>query len=103
MSSLVRSSLERQSSERDSIDDIPVHSALLQAEEHTLRNSLSNDSGNGNFAEDLEMEDPLSRVYVRDEFEPFSRWEIGFISVSCVGVVLVPTLFLLSQVTVGSF
>jgi hypothetical protein len=37
-------------------------------------------------------------------FEPFSRKELGFISISCVGVVMVPLLFLIvSQVQVSSF
>jgi hypothetical protein len=37
-------------------------------------------------------------------FEPFSRKELGFISISCIGVVMVPLLFLIvSQVQVSSF
>jgi hypothetical protein len=35
-------------------------------------------------------------VYVLDEeFEPFSRTEVAFIGVSCLGVVTVPLLFLI--------
>jgi hypothetical protein len=79
--------------------DIPVHTTLLQSGDPTLHGSPSNASEDA-FIEDLEMEDPLSGVYVRDEFEPFSRGEFGFISASCVGVVLVPLLYLISQLKV---
>ena len=48
------------------------------------------------------MEDPLSRVYDRDEFEPFSKVEWGFITASCIGVVTVPLLYLIvSRIRVG--
>ena len=62
-----------------------------------LRHSLSSSSLRDSLADDdLDLEDPLSRVYVRDDdFEPFSKTEVGFISLSCVGVVTVPLLFLI--------
>jgi hypothetical protein len=45
--------------------------------------------------EELDIEDPLGRVYHRDEFEPFSTTEWGFISISCIGVITVPVLYLI--------
>src|SRR5271156_6068578 len=98
----LRSSEDHVSSGRSSMTDIPVISpprlstAPLRADEPTFRNSTSFDSDHPGSIEDLDIEDPLSRVYVRDdEFEPFSRTEIAFVSVSCIGVMALPLLFLL--------
>jgi hypothetical protein len=53
--------------------------------------------------DDLDVEDPLSGIYTEfAEFEPFSKSEYGFICVSCLGVVLIPSLFLLVTKLVGS-
>jgi hypothetical protein len=81
----------------------PRHSTTPLREDRTLRNSLSNSSPRDSL-DDLDLEDPLSRVYVRDdEFEPFSKTEIVFISLSCVGVAAVPLLYLIvSKVQVSS-
>ena len=52
----------------------------------------------------LDGDDPLSRVYAdATEFELFSKSEYAFISVSCFGVVLIPSLFLLVTKLVISF
>lgn|SRR5579859_1202815 len=93
----LRASEHTSSSTRSSLDDIavltsPRHSTPLR-EDITLRHSHSSE---GDSLDDLDVEDPLSRVYVLDdEFEPFSRTELGFIGVSCVGVVAVPLLYLI--------
>lgn len=94
----LRASERTSSSTRSSLDDIavltsPRHSTTPLREDITLRHSHS--SGRGSL-DDLDVEDPLSRVYViDDEFEPFSRTEKGFIGVSCLGVVAVPLLYLI--------
>lgn len=65
----------------------------LHTEDTALRDSISDraDSVDG-----LGVRDPLNRESMRsDEFEPFSRTEVIFISISCVGVVTVPLLYLL--------
>ena len=103
MSSIpLRSSDEGTSSIRSSISDIhvltPSTTLLQRSDELTrLRHSNSLESPPGSIDEDgLDREDPLSRVYVRDdEFERFSKKEMGFITVSCLGVVAVPLLYLL--------
>jgi hypothetical protein len=107
----LRSSEHNPSSARSSISDIPAititsprHSITpLRADDATLRNSLDFDSHGS--LDDLDVEDPLSRMYGSDsDFEPFSRKELGFISISCIGVVMVPLLFLIvSQVQVCPF
>ena len=62
---------------------------LSAAHESNRSNSLDDDDL-------LDVEDPLSRVYAdTTEFEPFSKLEYAFISLSCFGVVLIPSLFLL--------
>jgi hypothetical protein len=90
------------SSVRSSIADIPVETspvdstAALNTSKPAPRNSASLEWSREPDDDDLDIEDPLSRVYVRgDEFEPFSRTEIGFISASCIAVVSVPLLHLL--------
>lgn len=78
----------------------PRHSITpLRADDATLRNSLDLDSYG---PMDLDMEDPLTGVYGNgNEFESFSRKEIGFISLSTIGVIMVPLLFLIvSQIQV---
>ena len=96
----LRASEHTSSSSRSSLDDIavltsPRHSSTPLREDVTLRHSHSSD---GDSLDDLDVEDPLSRVYVLDdEFEPFSRTELGFIGVSCVGVVAVPLLYLIAS------
>ena len=107
----LRSSEHHPSSARSSISDLPAITITsprnsitpLRADDATLRNSLDFDSHGS--LDDLDIEDPLSRMYDGDSgFEPFSRKELGFISVSCIGVVMVPLLFLIvSQVQVSSF
>jgi hypothetical protein len=68
---------------------------LRRPDEPTLYNSTSFDSIPSASLDDLDIEDQLSRVFVRDnEFQPFSRMELAFMSVSCVGVVTVPLLYL---------
>lgn len=96
-----RRSADAPLSARTSITDIavatsPVHTAtVLQDDDVTLR-SPSFESSTHDSIDDIDLEDPLGRIYIRDgEFEPFSRTEIGFISVSCAGVVLVPVIYLL--------
>ena len=99
----LQSSEDGPSSARSSITDIPVdisprHSNTpLRPEELRLRQSTSLDSDTPESVDDdLDIEDPLSQVYVRDdEFERFSKTEIGFITASCIGVVVVPLFFLL--------
>ena len=106
-----RTSEDGPSSVRSSITDIPVgisprHSGTpLRPEELRLRPSTSLDSNTEeSLDDDLDIEDPLSRVYVRDdEFERFSKTEIGFITAACIGVISVPLLYLLvSQHKVAS-
>jgi hypothetical protein len=64
--------------------------------ESELRHSTSFDLPTPGSDDDLDIEDPLSQVYVREEvFETFSRTELAFISVSCIGVVAIPLLYLL--------
>ena len=72
-------------------------STPFRPEERRLRHSTSFDSNSPcSVDDDLDVEDPLSQVYVRDdEFERFSKTEIGFITASCIGVVIVPSLYLL--------
>jgi hypothetical protein len=96
----LRSSEYKALSNRSSISDLPVltsprHSITpLRADDATLRNSLDFDSRGS--IDDLDVEDPLSGVYGNDSnFEPFSRKEIGFISLSTIGVIMVPLLFLI--------
>lgn len=87
------------SSARSSMSDIPIVTSdipiiAVQKNDSPLRESFSN-SDHGSM-DDLDIEDPLSRVYVRDdEFEPFSRSEVGFIGASVIGVVTVPLLYLI--------
>jgi hypothetical protein len=90
------------SSVRTSITDIPAVTSPrpsltpLRTNESELRNSTSFDLPTSGSDDDLDIEDPLSRVYVREEvFEKFSRTELAFISASCIGVVIIPFLFLL--------
>ena len=81
--------------------DIPVATSPTRAtaflhEDETTLQSPSFDTSSRESFDDLDVEDPLSRVYIRDEeFESFSPAETGFISVSCAGVVLVPLVYLL--------
>ena len=94
------------SSIRSSISDIPVadsaESSPRQLDGSTPRKSNSLDSPRDSLEDDLELEDPLSRVYIREEFERFSGTEIAFITASCTGVLTVPLLYLLvSQLNVG--
>jgi hypothetical protein len=104
MSSNSRRSFEDDpSSIHSSITDIPVdisprHSSTeLRTEELRLRQSSSLDINIPELVDDdLDIEDPLSRIYVRDdEFERFSKTETGFIVTSCIGVIAVPLLYLL--------
>ena len=84
------------------MDDIPAitSSDILTTplrNDETLRNSLDLDSEHGSI-DDLDIEDPLSRVYVREsEFEAFSRSELVFVCVSCMGMVAVPLLYLIAN------
>ena len=82
---------------RSSITDIHVVMSPAPSprnDESALRKSSSLDSPCDSI-DDLELEDPLSQVYVRDEFERFSGMEIVFITASCTGVLAVPLLYLL--------
>lgn len=107
----LRPSEDGPSSVRSSVTDIPVaisprHSTtVLHAEEPSLQKSTSFDSNRPRTYDDLDIEDPLSRVYGCDDgFEMFSRTEFTFISASCVGIVAVPLLYLLiSQLQVLNF
>jgi hypothetical protein len=50
----------------------------------------------GSIDEDLDIEDPLSRVYTDTAgFEPFSKSEQVFLCLSFFGVVLIPSIYLL--------
>jgi hypothetical protein len=93
----LRSSEDGHSSVRSSITDIHVMTSPVPSprdEESALRKSSSLDSPRGSIG-DLELEDPLSRIYFGDEFERFSATEITFITASCTGVLAVPLLYLL--------
>ena len=92
---VVRKSADNDSSPRSSMSDLPVPvtpTSPFATEGTALRHSLSSTRHS---MEELDIEDPLSRVYNRDEFEPFSKTEWGFVTVSCIGVVAVPLLYLL--------
>jgi len=89
----VRVSADQPSSAHSSISDIEVRAS--PPEDTPLRQSESSEDLQNNAIQDLELEDPLSRVYVRDDFEPFSKTEWGFITISCLGVVSVPLLYLI--------
>jgi len=99
------------SSVRTSITDIPAITSPrpsitpLRTNEYKLRNSTSFDLPTPESEDDLDIEDPLSRVYVREEvFETFSRTEVAFISASCIGIVTIPLLYLLvSRLEVREF
>lgn len=96
----LRSSEDSHSSIRRSITDIPVvvsPEPTSRLDESTSRKSSSSDSHRDSI-DDLELEDPLSRVYVREEFERFSGTEIAFISASCASVLAVPLLYLLVSI-----
>jgi hypothetical protein len=88
---------------RTSITDIPAeisprHSnTSLQPEElRLLQSTPLHSCTSESLYDDLDIEDPLSRLYVNDdEFERFSKTEICFITASCVGVVAMPLLYLL--------
>ena len=88
---------------RSSISDIPViaspalSATHLHADEDGLRHSASLDSTPHESEDDLDIEDPLSRIYkTRDEFEPFSSVEKIFIGASCVAIVAVPLIYVLA-------
>ena len=111
MSPVPRPSEHEPSSARSSMSDLPAITSPTTLETIPLanrgrisRNSASLDL-NPLRHDDLDIEDPLSHIYARnDEFEPFSRTETGFISVTCVGIVAVPLIFLLvSRLHVMSF
>ena len=98
----LRSSGSAPSSARSSISDIPMvtsrrHSTSTPYDDPDVRRSTSFDSNQGaSLDDDLDIEDPLSRAYADiTEFEPFSKSEYVFIGLSCFGVVLIPSLFLL--------
>ena len=99
----LRASEDGPSSVRSSITDIPIeisprHSNTpFRNEELKLLQSTPLDSNTPESVDDdLDIDDPLSRLYVRDdEFERFSKTEIVFITASCVGVVSLPLFYLL--------
>ena len=96
----LRSSEDGHSSIRSSITDIPVVGSpepTPRLDESTSRESNSMDSHRDSI-DDLELEDPLSGVYVREEFEPFSGTEVAFITASCTGMLAVPLLYLLVSI-----
>jgi len=90
----LRLSEDGHSSIWSSIADVPAvefSEPSPRLDESTLRKSTSfHDS-----IDDLEFEDPLSRVHISEEFERFSGTEIAFITSSFTGVLVVPLLYLL--------
>jgi hypothetical protein len=79
--------------EETSVISPPASPTPLYTEDTALRDSISDRPDS---IDDLDAEDPLNGACLRDdEFEPFSRTEVVFISISCVGVVAVPLLYLL--------
>ena len=95
----LRSSRDGPSSILSSDSDIPVATSpefARQQDEAVLPKSSSLDSSDA-FVDDLEFEDPLSRVYVQQEFERFSGTEIIFITASCTGVLAVPLLYFITN------
>src|SRR5271168_3623359 len=104
-------SFDSERSARSSISDIPIiNSPALSATrlhpgEDGLRGSPSLDSNTHESEEDLDIEDPMSRIYrTRDEFEPFSSVEKIFISASCIAIVTVPLIYVLvTKLSVSAF
>jgi len=98
----LRSAGSAPSSARSSISDIPMMTppeSTLAPYDPVVQLSDAHESSRSNSFDDddlLDAEDPLSRAFAdATEFEPFSKLEYAFISVSCLGVVLIPSLFLL--------
>jgi hypothetical protein len=86
-----RPSQEAPPSTRSSISDLLI---ATRRESMTIPYDEPNRSGGS--MEDLDVEDPLSGIYAEfREFEHFSKSEYGFIGLSCLGVLLIPSLFLL--------
>jgi hypothetical protein len=89
------------SSARSSISDLPMittprESTTIPLNEPDHRSPSYESNQSGGSMDDLDVEDPLSGIYAEfAEFEPFSKSEYGFIGVSCLGVLLIPSLFLL--------
>jgi hypothetical protein len=107
----LRTSEHSERSARSSISDIPIitsptlSATRLHPSEDGLRDSASLHSNTRESDGDLDIEDPLSRIYrTRDEFEPFSSVEKIFISASCVGIVAVPLIYVLvTKLSVSGF
>jgi len=107
----LRTSEHSERSARSSISDIPIitsptlSATRLHPSEDGLRDSASLNSNTRESDGDLDIEDPLSRIYrTRDEFEPFSSVEKIFISASCVGIVAVPLIYVLvTKLSVSGF
>ena len=90
------------SSTRSSMSDLPMITTPRESttipyndpDHHST--SFESNRGAGSMDDDLDVEDPLNRIYTEfAEFEAFSNAEYGFISLSCLGVVLIPSLFLI--------
>lgn len=85
-----------ESSARSSLSDIAAITSPTVRETVPLANGESHSDSldmSPRESDDLDVEDPLTRIYPRNEFEPFSRTEIGFIGVTCIGVIAVPAAF----------